>query len=87
MILNWDGRKRSYGSCTTERLNDAGGARINFVLWRIKPVGWEIDRASTTTEERVSCGSAMMVRRMSSCNLGASTRVRPFGPKILISSS
>jgi GT2 family glycosyltransferase len=47
------------------RLNDGGGARINYLLWRTTPVGYgELDRGQyDRVRECVSCGGAMMVRR------------------------
>jgi GT2 family glycosyltransferase len=67
-----------------ERLNDAGGARINFLLWQITPVGYgEIDRGQHDTVKRcVSCGGAMMVRTdiFQSLN-GFDSQFDPFGPE------
>lgn len=47
-----------------ERLNDGGGCRITFWLWRTMPVGYgEIDRGQYDKEKPcVACGGAMMVR-------------------------
>jgi len=67
-----------------ERLNDAGGARINFALWESKPVGYgEIDRGQyDAPKECVSCGGAMMVRADVFQELGGFDPVfDPFGPE------
>jgi GT2 family glycosyltransferase len=47
-----------------ERLNDGGGCRITFWLWRTMPVGYgEIDRGQYDEERScVACGGAMMVK-------------------------
>ena len=69
-----------------QRLNDAGGARINFVLWEIKPVGYgEIDRGQyEEAKDCVSCGGAMMVRADVFRKLGGFDPVfDPFGPEDL----
>jgi GT2 family glycosyltransferase len=69
-----------------QRLNDAGGARINFVLWRIKPVGYgEIDRGQYDRPKGcVSCGGAMMVRADVFQQLGGFDALfDPFGPEDL----
>jgi SAM-dependent methyltransferase len=69
-----------------QRLNDAGGARINFMLWRIKPVGYgEIDRGQyDKVVDCISCGGAMMVRADVFLQLGGfDTLFDPFGPEDL----
>ena len=45
-------------------INDGGGARISFVFWRVKPVGFgEPDRGQYDVPRPcISCGGAMMVR-------------------------
>jgi len=68
------------------RLNDAGGARINFLLWRITPVGYgELDQGQhDTVKPCVSCGGAMMVRADVFKELGGfDTQFDPFGPEDL----
>jgi GT2 family glycosyltransferase len=44
--------------------NDGEGAQINFVTWKVTPIGYgEIDRGQHDTVKRcVACGGAMMVR-------------------------
>lgn len=67
-----------------ERLNDAGGARINFVLWESRPVGYgEIDRGQYDTPAAcVACGGAMMVRTDVFEELGGFDPIfDPFGPE------
>lgn len=69
-----------------QRLNDGGGARINFVFWRVKPVGYgEIDRGQYDRPKNcVSCGGAMMVRADVFQELGGfDARFDPFGPEDL----
>lgn len=69
-----------------ERLNDGGGAQINFLLWRITPVGYgEIDCGQhDTTKECISCGGAMMVRTDVFQQLGGfDSQFDPFGPEDL----
>jgi GT2 family glycosyltransferase len=69
-----------------ERLNDGGGARINFVLWQVTPVGYgELDRGQhDTIQECVSCGGAMMVRADVFRQLGGfDATFDPFGPEDL----
>jgi GT2 family glycosyltransferase len=69
-----------------QRLNDGGGARINFILWRIRPVGYgEIDRGQYDTPvECISCGGAMMVRTEIFNELGGFDPIfGPFGPEDL----
>jgi GT2 family glycosyltransferase len=67
-------------------LNDGGGARINFVLWQITPVGYgEIDHGQhDETRECIACGGAMMVRTDVFGQLGGfDTAFDPFGPEDL----
>ncbi|MFO7537730.1 MAG: glycosyltransferase family 2 protein [Chloroflexota bacterium] len=67
-----------------ERLNDAGGARINFWRWQVMPVGYgEIDRGQyDTVKECVACGGAMMVRTDLFRQLGGfDSLFDPFGPE------
>ena len=69
-----------------QRLNDGGGAQINFILWRITPVGFgEIDRGQYDTPKKcISCGGAMMVRTDVFQQLGGFDPVfDPFGPEDL----
>jgi GT2 family glycosyltransferase len=69
-----------------QRLNDGGGAQINFILWRITPVGYgEIDRGQhDTIEECIACGGAMMVRTDVFEELGGfDAMFDPFGPEDL----
>jgi GT2 family glycosyltransferase len=68
------------------RLNDGGGARINFMLWKITPVGYgEVDQGQYDTPKPcVSCGGAMMVRADIFRELGGFDSVfDPFGPEDL----
>ena len=68
------------------RLNDGGGAKINFVLWQITPVGFgELDRGQyDTARPCVSCGGAMMVRTDVFKQLnGFDAIFDPFGPEVL----
>jgi GT2 family glycosyltransferase len=68
------------------RLNDGGGARINYLLWRTTPVGYgELDRGQyDRVRECVSCGGAMMVRRDVFEELGGfDLTFNPFGPEDL----
>lgn len=68
------------------RLNDGGGARINFVLWQVSPVGYgEIDQGQyDTVKECTACGGAMMVRTSLFRHLhGFDTTFNPFGPEDL----
>lgn len=69
-----------------ERLNDGGGARINFVRWQATPVGFgEIDRGQyDSVKECISCGGAMMVRADLFQQLGGfDIKFGPFGPEDL----
>jgi GT2 family glycosyltransferase len=67
-----------------ERLNDAGGARINFILWQITPVGFgEVDHGQyDDVAPCISCGGAMMVRADVFQQLGGfDSQYDPFGPE------
>jgi len=67
-------------------INDGGGARINFVFWRVKPVGiGEPDRGQYDTPHPcISCGGAMMVRADVFQQLNGFDPVfGPFGPEDL----
>jgi len=67
-------------------INDGGGARINFILWRVRPVGFgEPDLGQyDTPKECISCGGAMMVRREVFKELGGFDPLfGPFGPEDL----
>ena len=69
-----------------EKLNDGGGARINFLLWQVTPVGFgEVDRGQYDTVRKcVSCGGAMMVRTEVFQQLGGfDMSFNPFGPEDL----
>jgi GT2 family glycosyltransferase len=69
-----------------ERLNDGGGARINFLTWQVTPVGYgEIDRGQHDSVRRcISCGGAMMVRADLFQALGGFDPLfDPFGPEDL----
>jgi O-antigen biosynthesis protein len=69
-----------------DRINDGGGARINFVLWRVTPVGYgELDQGQYDTQrECISCGGAMMVRADIFQQLhGFDPLFGPFGPEDL----
>jgi GT2 family glycosyltransferase len=69
-----------------ERINDGGGAQINFVRWKITPVGYgEIDRGQhDTVKDCISCGGAMMVRTDVFQKLGGfDPSFDPFGPEDL----
>jgi GT2 family glycosyltransferase len=69
-----------------ERLNDGGGARINFLLWQVTPVGYgEIDQGQyDTVKPCISCGGAMMVRTEIFQQLGGfDMTFNPFGPEDL----
>ncbi len=68
------------------RINDGGGAQIDFVFWQIRPVGYgEIDRGQHDSQrECISCGGAMMVRTDVFQKLGGFDPVfGPFGPEDL----
>jgi GT2 family glycosyltransferase len=69
-----------------DRLNDGGGARINFLLWRVTPVGFgELDRGQhDTVKACTACGGAMMVRSDVFRQLGGfDPKFGPFGPEDL----
>jgi O-antigen biosynthesis protein len=69
-----------------ERLNDAGGAKINFLLWQVTPVGFdELDVGQyDQVKSCISCGGAMMVRAEVFRALGGfDTTFDPFGPEDL----
>jgi hypothetical protein len=69
-----------------QRLNDAGGARIQFWLGRIRPVGYgEIDHGQYDTPTTcISCGGAMLVRTDVFQQLdGFDAMFDPFGPEDL----
>jgi GT2 family glycosyltransferase len=65
-------------------INDGGGARISFVFWRVKPVGFgEPDRGQYDIPRQcISCGGAMMVRSDVFQQLnGFDPLFGPFGPE------
>ena len=67
-------------------INDGGGARISFVFWRVKPVGFgEQDQGQYDTPKPcISCGGAMMVRSEVFQRLnGFDPLFGPFGPEDL----
>jgi GT2 family glycosyltransferase len=67
-------------------INDGGGARISFVFWRVKPVGFgEPDRGQHDAPSPcISCGGAMMVRSDIFQQLnGFDPLFGPFGPEDL----
>lgn len=69
-----------------DRINDGGGARINYVLWKITPVGYgQIDHGQFDQVRPCnSCGGAMMVRADIFHELGGFDMVfNPFGPEDL----
>jgi O-antigen biosynthesis protein len=69
-----------------ERINDGGGARINFLRWKITPVGYgEVDHGQhDRVKECISCGGAMMVRTDVFQQLGGfDPTFDPFGPEDL----
>jgi len=69
-----------------DRLNDAGGARIQFWLGRTRPVGYgEVDRGQYDTPRPcISCGGAMLVRTDVFQQLGGfDAAFDPFGPEDL----
>ncbi len=69
-----------------ERLNDGGGAQINFLLWQITPIGYgEIDHGQYDISRKcIACGGAMMVRTDVFQLLGGFDAIfDPFGPEDL----
>jgi len=69
-----------------ERLNDGGGAQINFLLWQITPVGYgELDHGQHDIAKKcIACGGAMMVRTDLFQQLGGfDLTFDPFGPEDL----
>ena len=67
-------------------INDGGGARISFVFWRVKPVGFgEQDKGQYDAPRPcISCGGAMMVRSDIFQRLnGFDPLFGPFGPEDL----
>ena len=67
-------------------INDGGGARISFVFWRVKPVGFgEQDHGQYDAPKPcISCGGAMMVRSDVFQRLnGFDPLFGPFGPEDL----
>jgi GT2 family glycosyltransferase len=68
------------------RLNDGGGARINFPLGRITPVGYgEVDQGQhDRSRPCIACGGAMLVRADVFQQLGGfDTVFNPLGPEDL----
>lgn len=69
-----------------QRINDGGGAQIDFIFWRIRPVGYgELDLGQhDVMHECVSCGGAMMVGADIFQQLGGFDPLfGPFGPEDL----
>jgi GT2 family glycosyltransferase len=69
-----------------QRLNDGGGAQINFVLWQVTPVGFgQIDIGQYDAIKPCNaCGGAMMVRSDVFQELeGFDPIFDPFGPEDL----
>ena len=67
-------------------INDGGGARISFVFWQVKPVGFgEQDKGQYDAPKPcISCGGAMMVRADVFQQLnGFDPLFGPFGPEDL----
>jgi GT2 family glycosyltransferase len=67
-------------------INDGGGAHINFILWRVTPVGFGEPDRGQYDEPRpcISCGGAMMVRADLFRHLnGFDPLFGPFGPEDL----
>jgi GT2 family glycosyltransferase len=67
-----------------QRLNDGGGAQVNFITWQITPVGInELDEGQyDTAKDCISCGGAMMVRTDIFEELGGfDLTFNPFGPE------
>jgi GT2 family glycosyltransferase len=68
------------------RINDGGGARISYIFWRVRPVGFgELDRGQyDEPKECVACGGAMMVCSSIFQELGGFDPLfGPFGPEDL----
>jgi GT2 family glycosyltransferase len=68
------------------RINDGGGARIDFVFWSVKPVGYgELDEGQFDIVRPINaCGGAMMVRADVFSKLGGfDLAFNPFGPEDL----
>ncbi len=68
------------------RLNDGGGAQINFMTWQVVPVGYnEVDNGQyDQVRPCISCGGAMMVRTEIFQRLGGfDLTFNPFGPEDL----
>lgn len=68
------------------RINDGGGAKINFVFWQVTPVGYgQIDRGQfDQLKPCISCGGAMMVRADVFREFGGfDMTFNPFGPEDL----
>lgn len=69
-----------------ERLNDGGGAKIDFVRWQVTPVGYmEVDKGQyDQIKPCISCGGAMMVRTEVFQEMGGfDTVFDPYGPEDL----
>lgn len=69
-----------------QRLNDGGGAQINFTLWQVSPVGYgEVDHGQhDSIKQCTACGGAMMVRSDVFQELaGFDPIFDPFGPEDL----
>lgn len=69
-----------------KRLNDGGGAQVNFLLWQVTPVGYnEMDHGQHDTIKKcIACGGAMMVRTVVFQQLGGfDATFDPFGPEDL----
>jgi O-antigen biosynthesis protein len=69
-----------------QRINDGGGARVDFVFWQITPVGYgQIDRGQFDRQRPCNaCGGAMMVRADVFQQLGGfDLTFNPFGPEDL----
>jgi GT2 family glycosyltransferase len=67
-------------------INDGGGARINYLIWRITPVGYGQKDVGQFDQIKpcISCGGAMMVRADIFRELGGFDMVfNPFGPEDL----
>jgi GT2 family glycosyltransferase len=67
-------------------INDGGGARVSFVFWRVKPVGFgKVDHGQYDAPHPcISCGGAMMVRSdVFQWLNGFDLLFGPFGPEDL----